>query len=667
MLPVPLVLLLAAPLQGHARTAEAPRVHPRRLLVLVERALDATPLSALRADLGLVELWNLPQIGWRAVEVPAGRLEAVRAELARDARVLAVERDVAGKPAYTPNDFYWPSQWHSTQIDADLAWDTEKGEPSVVVGIMDTGIQLDHPDLVANLWVNAGEIAGNGQDDDGNGYIDDRNGYDFVNLDGNPSDDHGHGTACAGLVAATQDNSIGVTGVAPGSRVAALKVGAASGYFFPSAVIPGFVYAGDMGLEVVSCSFYSDFDSAAERAAIAYCWSQGTLPVVAAGNEDSVLPFFPASYAEALAVGATGNTLDQRVWFSNHGSWVGVASPGLGLYTTTLGSSYTSGFAGTSGACPQVAGVAALLFSAAPGATNAAVRAAIEDSCVPLDEAPYGKWVQYGRVDADAALDRILGFTSGSVAARLSFAAPCGGEPPRAKHAEGALGQNQNRSLLASELVGVGFEAPNTIDVSLAGAPLFVLGRERDSVLARLTRTPAGLVELRRNGALVSSFSWEAGPGLLYAATDGSVADTTSGAAASGNWHQLYRQDGLNFTATDDGAGTIVAEFAVRAVNPPALNTVTLEFRRDYDGLGGGPLETVELYDWTTDSYPYGSWITLSSAAAPTAGFSTLSVSLPANPGAYRDYLGTYYLRVTTSSAGASGVLKADLLRLRVL
>ena len=93
---------------------------------------------------------------------------------------------------------------------------------------------------------------------------------------------------------------------------------------------------------------------------------------------------------------------------------------------------------------------------------------------------------------------------------------------------------------------------------------------------------------------------------------------------------------------------------------------MTLEFRRDYDGMGGGPVETVELYDWTTLSYPYGSWLTLSSGAAPTAGFATLSVNLPANPGAYRDYLGTYYLRVTATSASGSGVLKADLLRMRV-
>lgn len=99
-----LALALVAPFQGHARTGEAPRVHPRRLLVKLDPALATVSLASLRADLGVVELWNLPQIGWRALEVPAGRREAVRAELARDARVLAVERDVARRAAYTPND-----------------------------------------------------------------------------------------------------------------------------------------------------------------------------------------------------------------------------------------------------------------------------------------------------------------------------------------------------------------------------------------------------------------------------------------------------------------------------------------------------------------------------------------------------------------------------------
>lgn len=661
---IALALALAAPLQGHARTAEAPRVHPRRLLVKLEPGLAATPLSALRTDLELVELWNLPQIGWRAVEVPAGRLEAVRAELAHDGRVLAVERDVARRAAYIPNDPFYPSSWHLPQIAANLAWDIEKGDPSVTVGIMDTGIELTHPDLAANLWQNTGEIAGNGIDDDNNGYIDDRNGYDFVNLDGDPSDDHGHGTACAGLVAAVQDNSLGVTGVAPGCRLAALKVGAASGYFFPSATIPGFVYAADNGIQVVSCSFYSDFDVAAERDAVAYCFANGTLPVVAAGNEDSVLPFFPGSYPESLSVGATGDTLNNRVWFSNFGSWVRVASPGVGLYTTTMGAGYTSGFAGTSGACPQVAGIAALVFSAAPGATPGEVRAAIEDSCIPLNQPPYGRWTSYGFVSAQGALQRILGLTSGSVAARLDFVAPCGGEQKRVP-AHGALGQNQNQELVPLQWCGVGFEAPNTLATFNDNRALRSLARDRYTVESRSQGEPGLNYFIRRNGGTFASFLWDAGPGLLYGATDACAEDSTSAFATGGNWTNLHRTDGASYQCLDNGAGSIVSEFSVRKVNADDFTSATLEFRRDYDGMSGGAIETVELYDWTTLSYPYGTWITLSSTAAPATD-QTLTVALPANPAQYRDYLGTYYLRVTASNATVNGALMVDMLRLRL-
>lgn len=529
---------------------------------------------------------------------------------------------------------------------------------------MDTGIELTHPDLAANLWLNGGEIAGNSLDDDGNGYVDDRNGYDFVNLDGDPSDDHGHGTACAGLVAAVQDNALGVTGVAPGCRLAALKVGASSGYFFPSATIPGFVYAADNGIQVVSCSFYSDFDVAAERDAVAYCFANGTLPVVAAGNEDSVLPFFPGYYPEALSVGATGDGFNNRVWFSNFGSWVRVASPGVGLYTTTMGAGYTSGFAGTSGACPQVAGIAALLFSAAPGATPGEVRAAIEDSCIPLNQPPYGRWTSYGFVSAQGALQRILGLTSGSVAARLDFAAPCGGEQRRIP-AQGALGQNQNLALVPLQWCGVGFEAPNTMESFDLFRPLRTLARDRYTLEARTRGEPGLDYFIDRNGGTFASFLWGAGPGLVYAATDACAADSTTSFATGGNWSNLREVDGAFFQCLDDGAGTIVAEFALRKVNADDFTSATLEFRRDYDGMSGGAIETIELYDWTTLSYPYGSWLTLSSTTAP-ATYQTLTVALPANPAQYRDYLGTYYLRVTAGNATSSGALMADMLRLRV-
>ena len=104
----------------------------------------------------------------------------------------------------------------------------------------------------------------------------------------------------------------------------------------------------------------------------------------------------------------------------------------------------------------------------------------------------------------------------------------------------------------------------------------------------------------------------------------------------------------------------------MRKVHVPTIGRMTLEFRRDYDGMLGGPIETIQLYDWSSFSYPYGSWITLASGPAPTSGFATLTVDVPGDPNQYRDDEGTYYLLLSTTNADSSGLLKADMLRFRV-
>src|SRR6187402_1232600 len=446
--------------------------HPRRLLV--KPAPDVARASCEAAEAGararLVR--SIDAIGWRVLEVEPGRLLAAREELLASGRYARVDFDRARRLAYTPNDPYWPLMGHMQKIRADVAWNSAKGAPTVVVAVMDTGLDRTHPDLAANTWTNPGEIAGNSLDDDANGYVDDVHGYDFAYDDGEPDDVYGHGTSCAGIVAAAQDNGIGVTGVAPLCRLAGVKAALDSGYFYDSANVPALVYCADMGFEVVSMSFFSDEVTAAERDAIDYCWSQGTLPVAAAGNDDSVLPFYPGAYEHALAVAATSAS-DTKSWFSNWGTWVDVAAPGEGLSTVTLGAGYTTGFAGTSGATPHVAGLAGLLFAAVPGATPAQVRAAIEDSALSLSQPPYGQFTGYGRIDCADALARILGATSGSKPARLLFVSPCGGGPtflPSGGPAHAAP---------ALYVGGVGLEAPNLVRVLRGGVELPLLTQER--------------------------------------------------------------------------------------------------------------------------------------------------------------------------------------------
>ncbi|MEO6709943.1 MAG: S8 family serine peptidase, partial [Planctomycetota bacterium] len=264
-------------------------INPERLMIKLRAGASPAAVERAHARAGGRVLQNLPQIGWQIVEVAPETLFEAREAYLREAVIVRADFDHVKRLAYVPNDPYWP-MWHMQRIKADQAWDTHKGSPTVRVAIMDTGLNTTHPDLAANVWTNPGEIAGNLVDDDGNGYVDDIHGYDFAYGDGDPNDNFGHGSSCAGIVGARQDNGIGVTGVAPLTQLVGVKAALDSGYFYDSANVPALLYIADMGFQVVSMSFYSDGVTPAERTAIDYCWSHGVLPVSAAGNDSQVLP-----------------------------------------------------------------------------------------------------------------------------------------------------------------------------------------------------------------------------------------------------------------------------------------------------------------------------------------------------------------------------------------
>src|SRR5262249_8774528 len=189
-------------------------------------------------------------------------------------------------------------------------WDLAVGDTTVLVGVIDTGIDLTHPDLVDNLWTNPGEIPGNGIDDDGNGYIDDVHGYDFFNHDGDPTDDNLHGTHVPGIIAGRGNNGIGVAGTCWRARLVALKFLNDSGTGFISGAIEALEYAERVGVRIANNSWGGGGFSNALRDAIAIADADGMLFVAAAGNNGANLDqvgFYPASYQlpNMIAVAAT--------------------------------------------------------------------------------------------------------------------------------------------------------------------------------------------------------------------------------------------------------------------------------------------------------------------------------------------------------------------------
>jgi hypothetical protein len=625
--------LLAASQSNAPIVVDGMLCHPRNLMV---KYADDETLKTLRYTASVVRVF--PQIHYAVVQAKPGMLRAARKQLSSWRGVRHVEYDRCAKPAYDPNDQYWPNQWDMRAIRANYAWDAQRGNPNVAVAVIDTGVFTAHPDLSDNVWVNSGEIPGNGIDDDNDGYVDDVNGYDFSHGDPMPDDVYGHGTACSGLVAAVQDNTIGVSGVAPGCKIMALKAATDDGYFYDSNDVAAYLFAADHGAKVLSMSFFGDRVSQSERDGIDYCWARGVLPVAAAGNSASVIPYYPGAYDHVLSVAAVDGNLNMA-GFSDYGSWVCVSAPGVGLYTTTNDGSYTSGFAGTSGACPHVAGLAALCFSANPLATNQDVMNAIEDTATLQNQAPYGEFSLYGLVNAEMAVARMNG---GAVASH----------PPALKYVSSIASVPVSGGVSDSAVIrGRGFE--NGVTLTSGGRRVPVATVSRNYIAFSPSSVPGNLT-LTVNGTQVDSLTF---PSVDARGAYPMNEASTQGATLTGGFKETLNPDGAVMTVSRRSDGYIVLQGTFHHVVPGSSFSLTL--RRMYATTTVGT-ETVQLYDWSSASYPYGGFVTIGSGAVPlTIGTSTYTVN---NPSRFVDPEGTVYLLVTTSADLAEGTqLRLDM------
>ncbi len=385
-------------------------------ILTLQEELNAVPLNYYSSLNG--QLWQIPN----TVQLDDGTIlnsvEEVQTYCAAKGFIQEAEPNFEYELFVNPNDPQYNQCWGlnntgqtggtaDADIDAPEAWNIRTDGSGKVVGVTDTGIDYDHPDLQSNMWINVGETPGNGVDDDGNGYIDDYHGYDFINGDGDPMDGHGHGTHVAGTIGAVGNSALGVSGVAWTAKLAALQIFDANGSTNLAAIIEAIEYSIMMNIPITNNSWGGPSYSAIMHNTIQDAQINGQLFIAAAGNysiNNDMTPFYPASYNldNIISVAATDHN-DNIAGFSHYGlTSVDLGAPGVSVYSTEIGNSY--GYkSGTSMASPHVAGAAALVWSANPSMSFLDVKERIlcnVDNITALN----GKCVSEGRLNVHKAL-----------------------------------------------------------------------------------------------------------------------------------------------------------------------------------------------------------------------------------------------------------------------
>ena len=308
------------------------------------------------------------------------------ASLQQNSVIRFAEPEIRCRALFTPNDpFYARNQWGNWVMYADKAWDLTTGSRDVKVGVVDEGIDYTHPDLAASFESSL-------------------KGYDFVDLDADPrpvSGEEMHGTHVGGIIAAGNNNGVGVAGWANVTLYSCRALND-SGSGSTSDIADAVRWATDHGVRVINLSLGSVSSSSVLGDAVRYAWDRGVVLVAASGNDGARAVFFPAAYDQCIAVGAF-DTTGVLAGFSNYGPEQELVAPGVGVLSTTPGSAYYY-MDGTSMASPEVAGLVALLIAYRPTLTNQQVRAILSASAIDMGTAGRDEYYGYGLANGFRAL-----------------------------------------------------------------------------------------------------------------------------------------------------------------------------------------------------------------------------------------------------------------------
>lgn len=403
------------------------QTNPYAVLVSFTQAASSNDINDLLTEIGAGVVDYFPDSDMYLVETVTGNINA-KNYLSQSDLIEFVEFDRVIRADSISNDPRIDELWGLTGahgIRAGDAWAVSTSLNEVVVAVIDSGVDINHPDLSSVIWQNQNEIPGNGIDDDANGYIDDVNGWDFAFNDNSPEDGNGHGTHVAGTIAAIRNNNIGIAGVANNIKIMPLRFLDNSGNGYTNNAIAALNYAVANGAPISNNSWGGGGYSSSLFNAIASADQAGHTFVAAAGNSGQDIdsnPSYPAAYSNSNIISVAAiNSSGDLASFSNYGySNVDIAAPGVSILSTIShqycgqgsGADCYASLNGTSMASPHVAGVAALILGIRPGSTPQEISGILMDSVRPTTVLN-GSLAFGGELDARAAVE--LATSTGSI------------------------------------------------------------------------------------------------------------------------------------------------------------------------------------------------------------------------------------------------------------